>query len=170
MNNETNYKICDMCGNLVDNNNIFNIQEKEVCKTCVEKNFENKKDFSPLATFMCSLIPGIAHIYLGKKQKGLFLLNSFILNTFATLIGIFFLNNVYIDFISPLIIFLPCFVFPPILSIFTYLYSIFDANISRKYIEDNTYKDGFIDRLSYKFIKSKDKTYLQDKIIDKRLQ
>ena len=51
-----------------------------------------------------------------------------------------------------------------------YLYSLFDANISRKYIENKTYIDGFIDKLAYKILKSKNKKYLQEKIIDKRLQ
>ena len=82
MNNEINYKICDICGNLVDNNNIFNIKDKELCKSCVEKILEEKEDFSSLATFMCSLIPGFGHIYLGKKQKGIFLLTSFIISLF----------------------------------------------------------------------------------------
>ncbi len=38
MTNSNNYKVCSMCGSLVDNDNIFNVKGNEICKTCVEKN------------------------------------------------------------------------------------------------------------------------------------
>ena len=41
---------------------------------------------------------------------------------------------------------------------------------SRKYIENNVYVDGFIDKLAYKFFKKRNKNYLEEKVIDKRLQ
>ena len=141
----TNYKVCDICGNLVDNNNIINIHDKELCKTCLEKRLEEKEHFSPLATFVCSLIPGIAHIYLGKKQKGIFLLTSFIISLF--LFPITFL-----------------------LIFIIYIYSITNANFSRKYIENNIYIEDLVDKFVYKIFSKKNKKYLEEKIIDKRLQ
>ncbi len=169
MTNDTDYKVCSICGSLVDKNNIFNIKGNELCKTCIEKKLEEKGNISPLGTFMCSLIPGVGQIFLGKKQKGLFLLSTFILNIVLFLFGIF-IYEIFYHFepfyaISTLII-----IFCPILDCIIYFYSLFDANLSRKYIENNTYIDGFVDKLAYKFLKSKNKKYLQEKIIDKRLQ
>lgn len=167
----TNYKICDICGNLVDNNNIVNINDNEVCKSCIEKKLEQKQTFSPLATFMCSLIPGVAHIYLGKKQKGLFILYSFFIINFFIIssilvIGILGLVNVFpFDLLFHLLVI----AFLPINAIIE-LYSIFNANFSKKYIENNIYIEDKIDKLSYKFFNKKNKKYLEDKIIDKRLQ
>lgn len=154
MTDSTNYKVCSMCGSLVDNDNMFNVKGNEICKTCVEKKLEEKVMISPLGTFICSLIPGVGQIFLGKKQKGLFLLSMFILNIFLFLVGISILTTMFF----------------PILACITYFYSLFDANISRKYIESNTYVDSFIDKLAYNFFKCKTKKYLQEEIIDKRLQ
>ena len=154
MTDSTNYKVCSMCGSLVDNDNMFNVKGNELCKTCVEKKLEEKVMISPLGTFICSLIPGVGQIFLGKKQKGLFLLSMFILNIFLFLVGISILTTMFF----------------PILACITYFYSLFDANISRKYIESNTYVDSFIDKLAYNFFKCKTKKYLQEEIIDKRLQ
>lgn len=169
MTNSTNYKVCSMCGSLVDNDNIFNIKGNEICKTCVEKKLEEKGNISPLGTFMCSLIPGVGQIFLGKKQKGLFLLSMFMLNIFLFLVGIFMCEIFY--YFQPFYaISILITMFSPILACIIYFYSLFDSNISRKYIENNTYIDGFIDKLSYKILKSKNKKYLQEKIIDKRLQ
>ena len=171
MNNETNYKICDICGNLVDTNNIFNIQDKEICKSCVEKRFEQNEKFSPLATFICSLIPGLGQIYLGKKQKGIFLFLTFIMGIILSILAFTIFNILNLSYYTITeFIGITTNIILWILTIISYLLSLFDANISRKYIENNTYKDGFIDRLSYKFIKSKKTKYLEDKIIDKRLQ
>ena len=61
-------------------------------------------------------------------------------------------------------------VFFPTLNLVIYVYSLFDANISRKYIENDVYVDGFIDKLAYKFFKKRNKNYLEEKVIDKRLQ
>ena len=165
-----NYKVCDECGNLVDNNNILNIHGKELCKSCIEKKLEQKETFSPLTTFIYSLIPGVAHIYLGKKQKGLFLLIMFLINIpiFSMFILCYFLVIDEILFLE--IIFNTLLILLPILEIFIYLYSFFDANISRKYIENNSYIDGFIDKLYNKTFNKKNKKYLENKIIDKRLQ
>lgn len=169
MTNSTNYKVCSMCGSLVDNDNIFNIKGNEICKTCVEKKLEEKGNISPLGTFMCSLIPGVGQIFLGKKQKGLFLLSMFMLNIFLFLVGIFMCEIFY--YFQPFYaISILITMFSPILACIIYFYSLFDSNISRKYIENNTYIDGFIDKLAYKILKSKNKKYLQEKIIDKRLQ
>mgnify|MGYP001851156455 CR=1 FL=1 len=169
MNNETNYKICDICGNLVDTNNIVNINENEFCKSCIERKLIKKNKFNPLTTFALSLIPGFAHIYLGKKKKGRFLLYSFIINllfTFILIISIEFWDGFDLLFYLYLITLLASLISPCII----YLYSLFDANFSRKYIEDNTYKEDFVDKLINKKLKSKNKKYLEEKIIDKRLQ
>lgn len=147
MTNDIDYKVCSICGSLVDKKNIFNFKDIELCKTCVEKKLEEKENISPLATFFCSLIPGVGQIFLGKRQKGLFLLSIFILNILLS----FLVISIFLNFTI-------------------YLYSLFDANISRKYIENKTYIDGFIDKLAYKVFKSKNENYLQEKIIDKRLQ
>lgn len=169
MTDSTNYKVCSMCGSLVDNDNMFNVKGNELCKTCVEKKLEEKVMISPLGTFICSLIPGVGQIFLGKKQKGLFLLSMFMLNIFLFLVGIFMCEIFY--YFQPIYaISILTTMFFPILACITYFYSLFDANISRKYIESNTYVDSFIDKLAYNFFKCKTKKYLQEEIIDKRLQ
>ncbi|WP_317368372.1 hypothetical protein [uncultured Tyzzerella sp.] len=167
MTNDTNYKVCSGCGSLVDN--VFNVKANELCKTCVEKKLEEKENISPLGTFMCSLIPGVGQIFLGKKQKGLFLLTSFILNLFLFLLS-FFLIEIFFYFYPFQFIFSLVAIICVILDCLIYLYSLFDSNISRKYIENNNYIDGFVDKLSYKFLKFKNKKALKEKIIDKRLQ
>ncbi len=175
----TNYKICDICGNLVDNNNIVNINDNEVCKSCIEKKLEQKQTFSPLATFMCSLIPGVAHIYLGKKQKGIFLLFSFISSIFLASFSFFLafvfdmvFDVIFISIISDIlvVVFLTLSILLGIVPFFIYIYSLADANISRKYIENNVYIENWVDKLAYKFFNKKNKKCLEDKIIDKRLQ
>lgn len=169
MNNDVDYKVCNMCGSLVSKENIFNIKGEEYCKTCIEKKLESKEKISPLGTFMCSLIPGVGQIFLGKKEKGIFLLSSFLLNIF--LLGFcFFLFDIFFYWYSiQNILVLCCLTFFG-LDIFLYVYSLFDANISRKYIENNVYIDGFIDKLAYKFLNKNKNIYLEEKIIDKRLQ
>ena len=171
MTNDTNYKVCSMCGNLVDENYIFNIKDNELCKSCVEKKLVQKQNFSPLATFICSLIPGVAHIYLGKKEKGLFLLNLFFISNIfvGSIILIIFGLELDYYFISEIIVLLSPIIIIP-LDIMLYFYSIANANFSRKYIENDTYIDDFVDKLAYKFSRLKRKKYLQEKVIDKRLQ
>lgn len=169
MTNDTDYKICNMCGSLVDSNSIFNIKGEELCKSCVEKKLEQKNNISTIGTFMCSLIPGVGHIFLGIKEKGLFLLSSFLINIllFISSMGIYeiFWRFQPFEIISVLLIILT-----PILDIAIYLYSFFDANITRKYIENNMYIEGYVDKLAHKVFNRKNKKYLQEKVIDKRLQ
>ena len=168
MSNDTDYKICGMCGSLIPKENIFNIKGEEYCKTCIEKKLE-QKNISSLGTFMCSLVPGVGQIFLGKKEKGAFLLSSFLLNIFLTGVCLFFASVFYLSTLLEIIFLIGC-VFFPTLNLVIYVYSLFDANISRKYIENDVYVDGFIDKLAYKFFKKRNKNYLEEKVIDKRLQ
>ncbi len=169
MDNNSDYTICNICGSLIDKNNIFNIKGEEICKTCVEKKLEQKTSISPIATFMCSLIPGVGHIFLGKKQKGIFLLSLFSLNIFLFIMsGI--LYNIFYYMVPFNMIASICIVLTPILDILIYLYSFFDANITRKYIENGMHVEGFIDKLVNKTFNIKNKKHLENKIIDKRLQ
>ncbi len=169
MNNNTDYKICNICDSLIPKENIFNIKGEEFCKTCIEKKLEQKKDISSLGTFMCSLIPGVGQIFLGKKEKGMFLLSSFLLNIFLTGVCLFFVNIFYWFDLLQIVAILGCLGFPT-LNLVIYVYSLFDANISRKYVENEIYIDGFIDKLVYKFLRKNNKKYLEQKVIDKRLQ
>lgn len=170
--NEPSYKICSLCNNLVDANNIFNIKGEEICKTCVEKKLEEKEKFSPIATFICSLIPGAGHIYLNKKEKGLFLFGSFIFINLISIISLVVCASLYDSFYFVFLAFIMASIVILLIptDIALFLYSVCDANFSRKYIEDNTYKEGFVDKLAHKVLNKKDKKFLEEKIIDKRLQ
>ena len=170
MDNNTDYKVCSICGSLVDNNNIFNIKGEEICRTCVEKKLEQKQSFSPIGTFMCSLVPGLGQIFLGKKKKGIFLLGSFILSFFV-FFGAMIMQDIFYSFFPFNIIAIGISILAPVYAIVNYVYSFFDANITRRFIENDVYVDDIIDKLAEKTLKNKKgKKYIEEKVIDKRLQ
>ncbi|MEX1375858.1 MAG: hypothetical protein AB1Z23_00135 [Eubacteriales bacterium] len=92
---------------------------------------ENNQNVNPLLMFMCSLLPGCAHMYLGLIKRGVQLLLSFLL-----LIG--FATTVYgLEFlIIPIIVVL-------------FVYSFFDGySIFRNIKDGKTVKDeSFIEGL-----------------------
>lgn len=173
MNNDTDYKICSICNSLISNENILNIKDEDICKSCVEKMLEKERQVNPLTTLLCSFIPGVGELYLGLRKKGKFLLFTFLLSNlfmfFSWFIGFVVLEAFFWEIgefigISSTIIF-------GILDILVYVYSFFNTNMSRRYIEKGTYENDFVDNFIDKTLKNKkDNKMLEEKIIDKRLQ
>lgn len=122
--------LCEKCKQPICPECTINIDEKTICRQCIQLHLISsptlvpRKTFPEKLLFFCfSLIPGAAHMHMGLFRRGL----QFMLLTFG---GMFFISFLGLDFMIPLIL-LP-----------TWFFSFFESYYLRRQLEQGqTLKD-----------------------------
>lgn len=98
------YAICEKCKNSICSDCTVTIDDKTICRHCIQQNFFSstqpvaKKSFWQNFVFFCfSLIPGVAHLHMGLFRRGMQLL----LITFGVISLSSFIN---LEFIIPMVL------------------------------------------------------------------
>lgn len=115
--------ICEKCKNPICPECTINVDDKTICRHCIQRTFNSDPIMIPRKTFLekflffCySLIPGAAHMHMGLFRRGL----QFMLVTFG---GISLFSFIGLDFLIPLVL------------IPTWFFSFFESHHLRNQLE-----------------------------------